>query len=170
MPSAIVLSRLCEGSPLGPPSGARWDEDDAVCWTRDNPSTSVILGRVSGCERRPGSRRGSSRNARLCYTRRMRRIEPVTYILASGRNGTLYVGVTANLILRMMQHRDGTIDGFTKRYGVTQLVYVEWYGTLPEAIAREKQLKKLSRARKIALIEQDNPTWRDLFDDFAGQS
>ncbi len=100
----------------------------------------------------------------------MRRIEPVTYILASSRNGTLYVGVTANLILRMMQHRDGTIDGFTKRYGVTQLVYVEWYGTLPEAIAREKQLKKLSRARKIALIEQDNPTWRDLFDDFAGQS
>ena len=100
----------------------------------------------------------------------MRRIAPVVYILASARNGTLYVGVTASLIPRMMQHRDGAVDGFTKRYRVTQLVYLEWYGTMPEAIAREKRLKKLGRAQKIALIERDNPTWRDLFEDFAGES
>ena len=113
---------------------------------------------------------GRLRRRRLCYAYGMRRIDPVVSILASGRNGTLYVGVTGNLVLRMMQHRDGAIEGFTKRYRVTQLVYIEWFGTMPEAIAREKQLKKLGRAQKIALIERENLAWRDLFEDFAGQS
>jgi len=82
---------------------------------------------------------------------------PCVYILASGKNGTLYVGVTSTLAGRISAHKQDLIDGFTKRYGVHRLVYVEEHGTRAEAIARETQLKRWRRAWKIALIEQQNP-------------
>jgi putative endonuclease len=84
------------------------------------------------------------------------------YIAASGRNGTLYVGVTNDLARRAQEHRDGTLPGFTKDYGVNRLVYVESYTHIADAIRREKQLKRWRRAWKIALIEEHNPFWKDL--------
>ena len=86
-------------------------------------------------------------------------------MMASARNGTIYVGVTSNLIQRAWQHREGTGDGFTKRYGSKLLVWFELHATMEYAIAREKQLKGGSRKRKLALIEAENPRWRDLFDE-----
>jgi putative endonuclease len=83
--------------------------------------------------------------------------------MASKRNGTLYTGVTSSLVHRVVQHKDGVTDGFTKRYGCKRLVWFELHATMPEAIAREKQIKGGSRARKLALIEADNPLWEDLF-------
>jgi putative endonuclease len=85
------------------------------------------------------------------------------YILASARNGTLYIGVTANLIQRVYVHREEVVDGFTKRYGVHRLVWFELLGTADLAIKREKQLKKWNRAWKIRLIEETNPNWDDLY-------
>ena len=90
---------------------------------------------------------------------------PCVYILASRRNGTLYVGVTAEIVSRVWDHRSGAIDGFTKTYGVHLLVYVEFHETMAEAILREKQIKEWRRAWKIELIERGNPQWRDLYDD-----
>ena len=84
------------------------------------------------------------------------------YILASGRNGTLYIGVTSNLTERIGQHKSHVTEGFTKKYSVNVLVYVEQHATIGEAIAREKQLKKWNRRWKLELIERDNPEWRDL--------
>ncbi len=94
--------------------------------------------------------------------------QPFVYIVASRRNGTLYVGVTSNLVQRVSQHRDGTFDGFTKRYGCKMLVWYEPASTMELAIAREKQIKAGSRAKKLALIEAMNPQWRDLFDEIVG--
>ena len=88
--------------------------------------------------------------------------QPCIYILASGRHGTLYIGVTSNLIGRLQQHRDGLIEGFTSRYGVTRLVHFEMADTMEVAIGREKQLKKWNRDWKIALIERENSGWEDL--------
>jgi putative endonuclease len=85
------------------------------------------------------------------------------YILANGRNGTLYVGVTNNIQRRVSEHRVGTSDGFTARYGVKQLVWYEVHGEVHAAIQREKNIKHWSRAWKIALIEKANPDWRDLY-------
>jgi len=87
------------------------------------------------------------------------------YMLASARYGTLYLGVTSNLIGRVWQHREGLIEGFTKKYGVKQLVWFEVHADTIAAITREKQLKKWNRAWKINLIQQENPYWRDLYDD-----
>jgi putative endonuclease len=86
------------------------------------------------------------------------------YIHASARHGTLYIGVTNNLALRLGQHRLGRGSEFVRKYGVYRLVYVESYETPVEAIAREKQLKKWKRDWKIQLIEKDNLEWRDLSD------
>jgi putative endonuclease len=94
----------------------------------------------------------------------MRR-QPAVYIMASRRNGTLYVGVTSNLPQRVWQHRTGIIGGFTKQYGCKILVWYELHSTMLEAIAREKQIKGGSRKKKLVLIEAMNPTWRDLFDE-----
>jgi len=88
--------------------------------------------------------------------------QPCVYILASGRCGTLYIGVTSNLIGRLHQHRAGLIKGFTSRYGVVHLVHFEMADTMDAAIGREKQLKKWNRDWKLALIEQTNPDWMDL--------
>ena len=84
------------------------------------------------------------------------------YILASARNGTLYIGVTNSLQKRLEQHRAGIGSEFVKKYGVYRLVYVESYGRPYEAICREKQLKRWKRDWKIELIERDNPEWSDL--------
>ena len=90
--------------------------------------------------------------------------QPVVYILASKRNGTLYIGVTSNLAKRVWEHKDDLVEGFTKKYGVHSLVYLEQFGDMVSAIAREKQLKKWNRAWKIRLIENENPEWNDLYD------
>ena len=92
----------------------------------------------------------------------MRDREPCVYILASGRNGTIYIGVTSNLMARLYQHRSGTLPGFTADYDVKKLVRFETADDMPSAIAREKQLKRWRREWKINLIEQDNPHWVDL--------
>ncbi|MBW6526159.1 GIY-YIG nuclease family protein [Sphingomonas sp. RHCKR7] len=86
---------------------------------------------------------------------------PCVYILASRRNGTLYVGVTADLLRRLDQHR-APKEGFTSRYEVTRLVHYEFFADMPAAIAREKQLKRWHREWKMNLIERDNPDWADL--------
>ena len=85
------------------------------------------------------------------------------YILASRINGTLYVGVTNDLLRRATEHREHLLKGFTKRYNVTRLVHYEMFGDINEAIRREKQLKNWQRAWKIQLIEADNPRWDDLY-------
>lgn len=89
------------------------------------------------------------------------------YILASGRNGTLYVGVTNDLPKRTYLHREGLVEGFTKRYRVHSLVYFELFDDISEAIQREKRLKRWRRKWKLALIEEGNPTWRDLYEEIA---
>ncbi len=85
------------------------------------------------------------------------------YILASDIGGTLYVGVTGDLVRRTYQHREKLVKGFTARYGVTRLVYFEQFGEVHSAIQREKQLKRWNRAWKIRLIEERNPNWDDLY-------
>jgi putative endonuclease len=94
---------------------------------------------------------------------RARQFQPAVYIMANHKNGTIYVGVTSNLHQRAWQHREGVVAGFTKRYGCKRLVWFEFHVTMEHAIAREKQLKGGSRAKKIALIASMNPEWRDLF-------
>jgi predicted GIY-YIG superfamily endonuclease len=89
--------------------------------------------------------------------------QPAVYIVANKRNGTLYTGVTSNLIQRISQHREGTMPGFTKRYGCKLLVWYEPFEEMLDAIAREKQIKAGSRQKKLELIEATNPDWRDLF-------
>ena len=86
--------------------------------------------------------------------------------MASRRNGTLYCGVTSNLLQRIAQHRDGSMEGFTSRYSVKTLVWFEQHETMESAIQREKRIKKWNRAWKLRLIEADNPDWRDLAVDF----
>jgi putative endonuclease len=92
--------------------------------------------------------------------------EPVVYILASGKHGTLYVGVTSDLLARLYQHREGLIKGFTSRYGVTRLVHFERFDDMEFAIVREKRLKKWNRDWKLNLIETSNPGWVDLAEGF----
>lgn len=92
-------------------------------------------------------------------------IQPAVYILASHRNGSLYIGVTGNLVTRIFQHRTHAVDGFTARYDITQLVWHELHDTMESAIAREKRLKKWRRNWKIELIERSNPYWHDLWPD-----
>jgi putative endonuclease len=86
------------------------------------------------------------------------------YILASGRNGTLYVGVTNNVSRRMTEHKNGLVPGFTRQHGIDRLVYLEEHATALDARAREHSLKRWRRAWKIKLIESINPDWDDLSD------
>jgi putative endonuclease len=90
--------------------------------------------------------------------------QPAVYVLASKRNGTLYIGVTSDLRKRVWEHRSDVVDGFTKRYGIHRLVYYELYADMESAIRREKQMKKWNRAWKLELIEQHNPIWQDLWE------
>jgi putative endonuclease len=87
------------------------------------------------------------------------------YMLASQRYGTLYLGVTADLVRRVYEHREAFVAGFTKEYEVKRLVWYEIHTDIVAAITREKQLKKWNRAWKIELVQQRNPHWRDLFDE-----
>ncbi len=86
------------------------------------------------------------------------------YIMADGRNGTLYVGVTSDLVKRTYQHKTKSIEGYTEKYGISMLVYYEVHQTAPTAISREKQLKRWNRQWKIKLIEKMNPYWNDLYE------
>lgn len=90
-------------------------------------------------------------------------MRPCVYILASKPNGTLYVGVTNDLARRISEHKSDAVEGFTQRYGVHTLVYAEFHDTMPLAIEREKHIKKWRRDWKVALIENENPAWRDLY-------
>jgi len=89
------------------------------------------------------------------------------YILASKIGGTLYIGVTSNLVRRVYEHREKFVEGFTKQHDVTRLVYYEVHSDIEAAITREKQMKKWNRAWKIRLIEEDNPNWDDLYKQIA---
>ena len=93
--------------------------------------------------------------------------QPAVYVLASKRDGTLYIGVTSDLVKRVWEHKNDVVEGFTTKYGVHDLVYFEMHGDMESAITREKQLKKWNRGWKIELIEKNNPTWRDLWSDIA---
>jgi putative endonuclease len=95
----------------------------------------------------------------------VREKRPCVYILARQRNGTLYVGVTSDLALRIWQHRSNTADGFVRDYNVHRLVFVEFHDTMADAILREKRVKRWRRAWKLDLIERQNPQWRDLYDE-----
>ena len=90
-------------------------------------------------------------------------MQPCVYMLASSRNGTLYVGVTSDLVSRVFQHRENLVAGFTKKYRVHTLVWFEAHATMPEAIAREKAIKEWKRAWKVELIQASNPYWLDLY-------
>ena len=89
--------------------------------------------------------------------------QPAVYILANRRNGTLYIGVTSNLIKRVWEHKNNIADSFTKRYKIHCLVYYETYTDMLQAIAREKNLKNWQRRWKLQLIENTNPEWKDLY-------
>jgi len=94
--------------------------------------------------------------------------QPATYILASGRNGTLYIGVTSDLISRICQHREHVVEGFTSKYNVTRLVWYELHGTMEDAILREKRIKKWNREWKVRMVEARNPYWNDLWVELIG--
>ena len=94
--------------------------------------------------------------------------QPAVYILAGKRNGPLYTGVTSDLVKRVWQHKNDVIPGFTQKYSVHMLVYYELADEMATAIAREKQIKGGSRAKKLAMIESMDPGWRDLYDDILG--
>ena len=89
--------------------------------------------------------------------------QPAVYILANQRNGTLYIGITRDLIRRTWKHKEGVADGFTKKYNTHQLVYFEFHADFSTAIAREKAIKKWRQSWKIDLIEKSNPAWEDLY-------
>lgn len=90
--------------------------------------------------------------------------QPAVYIMANKRNGTLYTGVTSNLIQRVYQHKNSLIKGFSRTYGCKLLVYYEQFESMLDAITREKIIKGGSRKKKMALIEKLNPEWQDLYD------
>lgn len=91
--------------------------------------------------------------------------QPAVYILASKRNGTIYIGVTSNLKKRAWEHKNDQVDGFSKKYGVHDLVYYELHENMMSAITREKQIKKWNRAWRLELIEKENSGWRDLWEE-----
>ena len=97
--------------------------------------------------------------------RNMTKKQPAVYILASTRNGTLYIGVTSNLPARVWQHKNNAVEGFTEKYKVHKLVYFEMHEDMASATEREIQIKKWNRGWKLKLIEKENPGWRDLYDD-----
>ena len=90
--------------------------------------------------------------------------QPCVYLLASERNGTLYVGVTSNLVKRIWEHKEKLADGFTKKYAINLLVWYEVHETMESAISREKAIKEWKRLWKLRLIEEMNPEWKDLYD------
>ena len=136
-------------SPPHPPSTLRATERGGPILGR---AADVTPFRHSGGRRNPGSRE-------------LKR--PCVYILASKRNGTLYLGVTSDLVQRVWQHKNDVVEGFTKRHGVHTLVWYEPHESMESAITREKAIKEWKRAWKLELIEKGNPTWRDLYEELA---
>ena len=121
----------------------------------------------------PAAAKLQSRNPENCFFRatnrqnvgmRERLFQPAVYILASQRNGTLYTGVTSDLVRRIYEHREGMVPGFTRKYGVKLLVWFEMHATMEHAIVRETRIKGWKRAWKLELIEAANPDWRDLYE------
>lgn len=94
--------------------------------------------------------------------------QPAIYIVTNQRNGTLYTGVTSDLIQRTAKHKDGHFPGFSKKYGCKTLVFYEPHETMESTILREKQIKAGSRKKKLELIEKQNPEWKDLYDELTG--
>ena len=92
---------------------------------------------------------------------------PAVYLMSNKRHGTLYIGVTRNLVVRVWQHKNKATAGFTAKYNLTRLVYFELFEDIYEAISREKRLKAGSRRTKIRLIEKNNPEWRDLYEEIS---
>ena len=90
------------------------------------------------------------------------------YIMASRRNGTLYIGISSNLVQRVWQHKNNMVEGFTEKYNVKHLVYYEVHESAESAITREKQIKKWRRKWKLRLIEEQNPQWEDLYSKISG--
>lgn len=95
--------------------------------------------------------------------------QPAVYLLCNKPNGTLYIGVTSNLVQRIWQHREGVVEGFTRQYRIKTLVWYELHNTMHGAISREKALKKWNRAWKLRMVEEHNPQWRDLWPEITGQ-
>ena len=95
----------------------------------------------------------------------MKTFLPAVYIVASYKNGTIYIGVTSDLVGRIYQHKHGTFKGFSHKYGCKTLVYYEVFDTIEQAIIREKQMKEWQRVWKLELIEKNNPEWRDLYEE-----
>ncbi|WP_045444282.1 GIY-YIG nuclease family protein [Tepidicaulis marinus] len=93
---------------------------------------------------------------------------PCVYMLTNRPGGTLYAGVTRDVIRRVWEHKTDAVDGFSKKYQLHTLVYAEFHAIMPDAILREKQIKGWRRAWKVALIEKDNPQWRDIYEELAG--
>lgn len=91
--------------------------------------------------------------------------QPCVYLLASRCNGTLYVGITSDLLKRVWEHKEDLVDGFTKRYSVHTLVWCELHATMESAIRRERAIKEWKRQWKLALVEKEKPTWRDLYEE-----
>ena len=94
--------------------------------------------------------------------------QPCVYLLSSSRNGTLYLGVTSNIVGRVGQHREHLVAGFSDRYDATRLVWFEQHESMESALHREKRIKKWNRAWKVRLIDESNPSWRDLWPDIVG--
>ena len=95
--------------------------------------------------------------------------QPAVYMLSTGKRGTLYIGVTSDLVARTWQHREHAVDGFTKRYDIDELVWYELHESMESAIQREKRLKKWNRDWKLRLVEATNAEWRDLWPDISGE-
>ena len=98
----------------------------------------------------------------------MQKNESYVYIMASKKYGTLYIGITSDIVWRIYEHKEKRVEGFTKKYNIDKLVYFETYTDINEAIFREKQIKKWRRDWKINLIEQNNPYWQDLYHELIG--
>ena len=131
--------------------------------------SDAVLVRDPPAQNLPASRRAATQTvcvlARGRYSRLMGSRSGYLYILASKRNGTLYIGVTGDLAGRIWEHRNGTIPGFTRRYGVKTLVWYEYFDDINDAIDEEKRLRRWRRAWKVNLIQERNPDWRDLYDE-----
>ncbi len=123
----------------------------------------ISLSRLPSSSSLPGLTRQSSNH----HSPRVKERVSYVYVLASHVGGTLYIGVTSDLVRRVYQHREKLLKGFTQRYGVACLVYFEPFGEIGFAIRREKQLKRWNRAWKVRLIEEKNPNWDDLYPDIA---
>ena len=115
--------------------------------------------------RDPSLKRRGAKQSHI-YTLMARELHPCIYIMTNPYNKVLYTGVTSNLLQRIAQHKNKEVIGFTSKYNVVKLVYYEEYATMPEAIAREKQIKGGSRKKKIDLINSIDPEWKDLYEEF----